>query len=64
MGTYTRMLTARVIAAIRRDDDVRGQTLVEYALLLVFIAIAVIVILTVLGPTVAGVFEEVNDAVP
>ncbi|NOK61140.1 MAG: Flp family type IVb pilin [Chloroflexi bacterium AL-W] len=38
-----------------------GQGLVEYALILVLIAIVVIGILTVLGGRVSEVFSEIND---
>ncbi len=38
-----------------------GQGLVEYALILVLIAIVVIGILTVLGNRVSAVFSEVNS---
>ncbi len=38
-----------------------GQGLVEYALILVLIAIVVIAILTVLGKKVSGVFSTVNS---
>ncbi len=46
--------------AVQRPDE-RGQTLVEYGLLLFFIAIVVIAVLIVLGPTVSGIFRSVND---
>lgn len=46
------------------NDDERGQTLVEYALLLFFIAIVVIAALVVLGPTISGIFQSVNDQIP
>ena len=36
----------------------KGQGLVEYALLLVLVALVVIVILAVLGPTVGNVFSN------
>jgi pilus assembly protein Flp/PilA len=39
-----------------------GQGLVEYALILVLIAIAVIVLLTLLGDQVAQVFSEITSA--
>ena len=42
----------------RRDE---GQTLVEYALILVLIAIVVIVVLTTLGGTISSVFGNVSD---
>jgi pilus assembly protein Flp/PilA len=38
-----------------------GQGLVEYALILVLIAIVVIAILTVLGQRVSTVFSQVNS---
>ena len=38
-----------------------GQGLVEYALILVLIAIVVIGILTVLGARVSGVFSNINS---
>jgi pilus assembly protein Flp/PilA len=38
-----------------------GQGLVEYALILVLIAIVVIGILTLLGSRVSAVFSEIND---
>lgn len=36
-----------------------GQGLVEYALILVLVAIVVIVILSVLGPTIGDVFSTI-----
>ena len=38
-----------------------GQGLVEYALILVLIAIVVIGILTLLGNRVSGVFSQINS---
>lgn len=38
-----------------------GQGLVEYALILVLIAIVVISILTLLGQKVSGVFSKINS---
>ncbi|MFO7171242.1 MAG: Flp family type IVb pilin [Chloroflexota bacterium] len=38
-----------------------GQGLVEYALILVLIAIVVIGILTLLGNRVSAVFSEINE---
>ncbi len=51
------------IVRARRTAD-RGQTLVEYALLLLFLAIVVIAALLIFGPTVSGMFQSVNDQVP
>jgi pilus assembly protein Flp/PilA len=48
-------------AALRRDDGERGQGMVEYALILVLIAIVVIVILHVLGQQTRNVFSNVSN---
>ena len=39
----------------------KGQGLVEYALILVLIAVVVIAILVVLGPMIANVFSEISS---
>jgi pilus assembly protein Flp/PilA len=39
-----------------------GQGLVEYALILVLVAIVVIAILTLLGPQIANIFSRVTNA--
>ena len=38
----------------------KGQGLVEYALILVLIAVVVIAVLLLLGPTIGNVFSEIN----
>ena len=40
----------------------RGQGLVEYALILVLVAIVVIAVLMVLGPMIGNVFSSVNKS--
>ena len=45
----------------RRDDDERGQGMVEYALILVLVAIVVIVILQVVGQQVNNVSSNVSN---
>jgi pilus assembly protein Flp/PilA len=45
-----------------KSNDERGQGLVEYALILVLVAIVVIAILRILGPAVGEVFSEVAGA--
>jgi len=40
----------------------KGQGLVEYALILVLVAIVVIAILTLLGPMIGNVFSNIVDA--
>ena len=39
-----------------------GQGLVEYALILVLVAIVVIAVLMILGPTIGKVFSSVNKS--
>ena len=40
----------------------KGQGLVEYALILVLVAVVVIAVLTLLGPLVSNVFSKINSA--
>ena len=42
----------------------KGQGLVEYALLIVLIAIAVIAALTLMGPVIGNLFTKVNNSIP
>lgn len=41
--------------------DEQGQTMVEYGLLIALISIAVIAVLVLLGPRIAGFFESVDN---
>jgi pilus assembly protein Flp/PilA len=38
-----------------------GQGLVEYALILVLVAVVVIAVLTLLGPAIGNVFSEIKN---
>lgn len=40
----------------------KGQGLVEYALILVLIAIVVIAVLMLLGPVIGNAFSTINDS--
>ena len=40
----------------------KGQGLVEYAIILVFVAIVVIAILSWLGPKVGNIFSTINSS--
>jgi Flp pilus assembly pilin Flp len=44
------------------DGKEKGQGLVEYALILVLIAIIVIAVLLLMGPRVGGIFSKVNTS--
>lgn len=43
--------------------DLKGQGLVEYALILVLVAVVVIVVLAILGPTIGNVFSNIINAI-
>ena len=47
----------------RESSRSRGQTLVEYGLLLALIAIVVIVALLFLGPVVSGLFRDIGNTI-
>jgi pilus assembly protein Flp/PilA len=40
----------------------RGQGLVEYALILVLVAIVVLAVLMILGPVIGGAFSTINNS--
>jgi pilus assembly protein Flp/PilA len=42
----------------------KGQGLVEYGLLIVLIAIAVIAVLTLMGPIIGNIFSKINNSFP
>jgi pilus assembly protein Flp/PilA len=46
----------------KRNKKESGQGLVEYALILVLVAIVVIAVLMLLGPIIGGVFSTINDS--
>jgi len=46
------------------EPEERGQGLVEYAIILAFVAIVVIAVMRLLGPTVGDVFSDVNSQLP
>ena len=50
------ILNGRLPVSMKREE---GQGLVEYALIMVMVAIIVIVILAVIGPSVGNVFSQV-----
>lgn len=45
-------------------DDERGQGLLEYALVIILVAIVIVAILTVLGPQISNLFSRVTSAIP
>ena len=49
------------LAVVALRDREEGQALVEYALLLALIAVVSIGILTTLGKSVSGIFNQINS---
>jgi pilus assembly protein Flp/PilA len=43
------------------DRWTRGQGLVEYALILIFVAVVLIAILTILGPGLSDIYQNILD---
>ena len=39
----------------------RGQGMVEYALILVLVAVVVIAVLTIMGPVIGKIFSTINS---
>lgn len=58
--TYWLFLCGLTWLAPRRSSAVKGQGLVEYALVLVLVAVVVIAILTLLGPQIGNVFSRIT----
>ena len=54
-------LIRRAQAALRPFRSRKGQTLVEYALILAFISVVAISVLLTLGKTVMGVFSTIDS---
>ena len=40
----------------------RGQGLIEYAIILVFVAVVVILVVRILGPKIGNVFSTINSS--
>ena len=55
-------ISARIVASISsRLSREEGQALVEYALIISFIAVAAVVILRTLGNSVAGLLTQISN---
>lgn len=52
-------LGLKALARIRKDED--GQSMIEYALLAFLIAIAAVVLLSVIGVDIAEIFDDVEN---
>ncbi|WP_246043662.1 Flp family type IVb pilin [Geomonas edaphica] len=62
MTDWINMLYVRLLTGFTSLKNQKGQGLVEYALILVLIAVVVIAIMTTLGAKTNNVFKNVSDA--
>ena len=62
MSTLITATFIRIAAAIESMKREAGQGLVEYALIIVLVSIACIIVLTALGVKVAGVFSSITGS--
>jgi len=53
-------MNRRIEAALKADANKKGQGMVEYALILVLVAVVVIAALSILGPLVTDIFSTIN----
>ena len=42
----------------------KGQGLVEYALIIILVAVVVIAVLLILGPIIGNLFTKINSSLP
>ena len=62
LGSWYVRLRDRIADVVsHRDSDEEGQGMVEYALILVLIALVVIVILSTVGKQVNNVFSNISN---
>jgi pilus assembly protein Flp/PilA len=59
-GRLALMFNSLSMSSIKREE---GQTLVEYALILVLIAIVVVGALTILGDKINNIFTELGNKI-
>ncbi len=61
MKIMIKNIIARATSALRSVKGKKGQTLVEYALILAFISVVAIAVLIQLGKNVTSVFSAINS---
>jgi pilus assembly protein Flp/PilA len=64
LSVFVHLQTFFFTAYDRLTDDDEGATAVEYGLLVGLIAVALITVLLLLGPKLAGLFTKVVTAIP
>ncbi|MET4621496.1 pilus assembly protein Flp/PilA [Arthrobacter sp. 2762] len=48
----------------RLTSEEKGATMVEYGIMVAFIAVVVMAVVVILGPQIAALFQSVSDALP
>ena len=61
MFDYIKMMIDLYTPAAEETDELEGQGMVEYGLILVLVSIVAIAVLIVVGEEVADVFDQVVD---
>ncbi|MFS8101282.1 Flp family type IVb pilin [Lentzea alba] len=62
MLTFISYVQTFLTRSVKREDDDRGATAVEYGLMVALIAIAIIAMVTLLGTNLAALFEQIANA--
>ena len=56
---FLRYCLNAIVAPLTSEDSESGQSLVEYALIMILIGVAAIVVMVVLGPAIGNMFENI-----
>ncbi|MEV7475535.1 Flp family type IVb pilin [Pseudarthrobacter oxydans] len=57
-------MTAFIAGIKERFESEKGATMVEYGIMVAFIAVLVMAAVIILGPEIAGLFTQVSNAIP
>jgi pilus assembly protein Flp/PilA len=64
LALFVTLNSFAVSAKARLSREEKGATAVEYGLIIGLIAVAIIAVLVILGPQLAGLFGSVSDSIP
>jgi pilus assembly protein Flp/PilA len=63
LSIYVSLQSALSSAKSRLSREETGATAVEYGLIIGLIAVAIVAVLIILGPQIAGLFQSLSDTV-
>ncbi|MCU1443071.1 MAG: Flp/Fap pilin component [Cryobacterium sp.] len=63
LSIYVSLQSALSSAKSRLSREETGATAVEYGLIIGLIAVAIVAVLVLLGPQIAGLFQSLSDTV-